>query len=469
MMKRQFQTLSWLFLPAIALLFIQSKCQQESGSEASADETIFTNVSLLTMTSPEILTDQTVVIRDGKIHQFGDANDVKHAKNATVIDGSGKFLMPGISEMHAHIPVAQDGNDSLVKETLFLYLSNGITTIRGMLGNPYHLELKKQLAKGEVLSPRIYTSSPSLNGNTVQSTEEARTKVTQYQRDGYDFLKIHPGIQLDVFTELVKTAREVGIPFSGHVPNAVGIDRAIDFKYASIDHLDGYVDGLVPKEENADPNGGGLFGFNFTSQVDRSIIPDIVDRTKAAGVWVVPTQSLLVRWTSPKTGAELAAEPEMKYMGPATRIQWRSSKQNILNDPNYSPEIAETFISIRQELLRTMHEKGVGLLLGSDAPQVFNVPGFSIQHEMQSMAEAGISNYGILESGTANPAKFFGEEGKYGTIVKGAAADLLLLDANPLENIAHMQQIAGVMVGGHWMSKAEIDQRLDEIAQNYAN
>ena len=457
------------FLSICCLLFIQSKCQQETRQESYEvqGDYAFTNVTVIPMTSNNVLPAQTVIVKDGKIEKIGSSEVLKPSENTTSIDASGKYLMPGISEMHAHIPVAQEGNDSLVKETLFLYLSNGITTIRGMLGDPYHLELREKVAGGEILSPRIYTSSPSLNGNSVTTPEEAIEKVTKYKEEGYDFLKIHPGIKLHVFESLVETAKSVGIPFSGHVPNDVGVQRAIDFGYASIDHLDGYVNGLVP--EGTDPYAGGLFGYDYTNIADQAKIDHFVEETKKKGIWIVPTQSLLTRWLSPKTGAEMANAPEMKYIKPATLYQWRISKQQIIDTPGYHPDTAALFIAMREKFLKSMHEKGVNLLLGSDAPQILNVPGFSIQHEMQAMADAGIPNYAILKSGTANPAQFFNQGGEYGTVIEGASADLILLDANPLENIKHMQQPAGVMVRGQWLSRETIDEKLKEIEDRYRN
>jgi hypothetical protein len=451
----------------ITLIFstalIHGSCQPESPGNFA-----FVGVNVLPMTGEKVLNEQTVIVRNGRIHKIGPAAKVKIPKGFSTIDGKGKFLMPGLSEMHAHIPVAQNGNDSMVKETLLLYLSNGITVIRGMLGNPYHLELKKQVASGNVLGPRIYTSSPSLNGNSVPTKEEARAKVAQYAADGYDFLKIHPGIQLDVFGELVSTAREKKITFSGHVPTAVGVHRAIDFGYASIDHLDGYVAGLVPESAGVNPDEEGLFGYNFTTLADIGLIPGLVRKTKDANIWIVPTQSLLTRWLSPKSGAEMAAEPEMKYVAPSTRFQWRSVKQQIHNGLGYNADTAAVYIDIRRKLLKEMHESGVGLLMGSDAPQVFNVPGFSIQHEIAEMAAAGIPNYAILESGTANPARFFGAGGEFGTIVKGASADLLLLEGNPLDDLSFLKKQAGVMIRGQWLPKEWMDRELGVIAEKYS-
>lgn len=466
----------YLFLALIALGLYTCRTNDPAASATAPPAfttgqplTVFQNVNVLPMSgnAPVLLQEgQTVVVEGDKIAYVGTAQ-FKLPAGTTVIDGTGKFLLPGLAEMHAHIPVPQEGDTTLVKETLFLYLSNGITTIRGMLGQPYHLNLKDQVARREILGPRIYTSSPSLNGNTVRTPEEGRQKVEQYARDGYDFLKIHPGIQLPVMEEVVRTARRVDIPFAGHVPIAVGIERALDFRYATIDHIDGYVEGLVPPAANVRADSNGTFGYNFTHLADPARIPALVRQTREAGVAIVPTQSLLVRWMSPESGAEMAAQPEMAYIPGSMRYQWRQAKDRMIGDAGYTEAQARRFIDLRQQLLREMDRQGVVLLLGSDAPQIFNVPGFSIQHEMQAMADAGVRLPTILKAGTMNVAAFFGQEGDYGAVRSGAAADLLLLDANPLQDIRHMQKIAGVMAGGKWLSRAEIDRRLAEMANKY--
>lgn len=459
---------------SLLLLFIISSCtvqnQQSTNEVTDQSSTIaFVNANLLPMTGAGLLSGQTLLIKNGKIDAVGLAGDIEVPTGTRVIDAAGKYIMPGLAEMHAHIPVPQEGDDALVRETLFLYLSRGVTTIRGMLGNPYHLELKEMIEQDSILSPRVFTSSPSLNGNTIPTPEDARRLVSQYQRDGYDFLKIHPGIPQDAFDEMVRTAREVGITFSGHVPTPVGIRHALDAQYASIDHLDGYLSGLAPREawDRLD-NDIGFFGYNTVPYADKSEIAVLAQKTKDNGVWIVPTQSLFTRWFSPDDPAAMANEPEMKYMAPRTRYQWRQSKQNAIGNDNYKKEQWEKMIDLRQQLLRALHEAGVPLLLGSDAPQVFNVPGFSLEHEMNDMKDAGLSNEVILMSGTANPAKFFGQAGVFGTIQKGAAADLLLLNGNPMENLSNTWAQEGVMVRGHWMPKAEIDMQLAEIAAAYA-
>lgn len=442
---------------------MHSSCFSQTGE---VRDFVIANVHVIPMHVAGTWPDRDVYVRDGRILTV-----TEHGKNSppgefTEIDGTGKYLLPGLAEMHAHIPVPQEGDDSYVRETLFLYLTNGITTIRGMLGDPYHLDLRQQVADGEIPGPRIYTSSPSLNGRTVQSPTQAREKVQQYARDGYDFLKIHPGIQLEVMEELVQTAQEVGISFAGHVPADVGIERAIAYGYASIDHADGYVEGMTP--EGTDRAAGGFFGSEFVDIADRHKLGPLCRETAENDIWIVPTQSLFTRWISPERPEAMIQQPEMQYMPPHIRFSWISSKAGILNSEDYSQENYADFIALRHDILRCLHEAGVQFLLGSDAPQVFNVPGFSIQHEMQAMADAGIPVRTILESGTVNPARFFSATDVFGHIDEDLSADLILLEANPLDDIRHMESIAGVMVRGKWLSREEIDVRLSEIAVKYA-
>ena len=467
--------LSTPVLFALCFIFILSACKTKTASSSSTDSTVtnsadyaITNVSLIPMTKNTIIPNQTVLIKGDKIIKIGDAKKVTPPSSAKVINGSGKYLMPGLSEMHAHIPVAQDGDETYVKETLFLYLANGITTIRGMLGNPYHLELKPKVANGTIQGPRIYTSSPSMNGNTIPNPEEARKKTTQYKKDGYDFLKVHPGIPLNAFNEMVKTANEVGIPFAGHVPLDVGIRRAISAKYETIDHVDGYIEGLVPYDANVNPNENGFFGYNFSKIVDTKMIPDLAQATKSAGIWIVPTQSLMVRVTSGKSAEAILNEPEMKYLPSKTRYQWRQQGRNwMLGNSEKGEGYAEKFIEVRNQIIKTLHDKGVGVLLGSDSPQVFNVPGFSIQHELQSLVDAGLTPYEALATGSTNVGKFYNAEGQFGTLVEGAIADMILLDDNPLTSIDNLKKKAGVFYKGNYLAKAEIEKRLAEVAERH--
>lgn len=449
------------FLLPLFILVCLTAC-----TKAQEADFAFTHVNVVSMENDQVQPDQTVLIKDGKILAIGSSTKLSASGAKQVVDASGKYLTPGLAEMHAHIPGNQNGTE-LAEETLFLYLSNGITLIRGMLGQPYHLQLREQVLSGEVLGPRIYTSGPSMNGNSVTSIEEAKNKVTAQKEAGYDFLKMHPGLTLENYEAVVATANQVDIPFAGHVSIDVGVRRSIASRYASIDHVDGYIEGLVPDNAGVNPNANGFFGINFTDLADMSLLPDLVQKTKEAGVWIVPTQAMMERWIGPTPAQELGNDPEMKYMNPRTLNAWIRTKEGILNAPTYSEEQALKFNEIRREIIKQMHDAGVGIILGSDAPQVFNVPGFSIQREMESMVRSGLSPYETLKTGTVNPAVYFGDENEYGKVKQGLSADLVLVGANPLENIANMQNPEGVMVRGRWLPKEEIQTRLKAIADKY--
>ncbi len=452
---------------SIILIILTACSSAQSFEQLSSEATIVTNVSIIDVRDGSLKSAMDVVVDSGQITQIIPTGR-SIPEGIKQIDGSDKFLLPGLTEMHAHIPSPQWGRSNL-NETLFLYLSNGVTTIRGMLGHPKHLELRTQAANNEILSPRIFTSSPSVNGNSVQTIEEARTKIRAHYEAGYDFLKIHPGLKLEVFNEIVKTANEVGIPYAGHVPALVGIRNALNSGYATVDHVDGYLEGLVPASENVDPTTNGFFGYDFTSLADTSLMDDLVALSKSKGVWVVPTQSLFERWFSPLDPDSIGSTPEMAYMPKSTVENWVRSKKGLIENDNFNSDQWKRFDMIRKRLIYKLQQGGQGLLLGSDAPQVFNVPGFSIHHEIQGMLNAGITPLEAIQSGTINPSRFFDMEGQFGEIVVGSSADFLLLNSNPLQNMSSLKDHNGVMVRGRWLSREFIDEQLAEIAKNAAN
>jgi imidazolonepropionase-like amidohydrolase len=412
--------------------------------------TAFVGVNVLPMDREVVVTNQTVIVRNQKIEWMGPSNAAKIPAGATQVDGKNKFLMPGLAEMHAHIPGGQ-APAAAVDRTLFLYAANGVTTIRGMLGDPRHLTYRSSVANGSVLGPRIFTTGPSFNGKTAPTTTAAVEAVTAQKKMGYDLLKVHPGVPRDAFDAMAAKAHELQIPFAGHVPADVGIQHALQSGYRSIDHLDGYVEGLAKPNVQSQ-----FFGVNLMDQVDESRIPSLVAATRKSGVWQVPTEVLLDNLVNEETSEALAARPEMKYVLQQTDIgQWTKAREDF---QKIAPEARRKFLSIRRRFIKQMHDAGVPFALGSDAPQMWNVPGFSIHRELQSMIDAGLTPYQALKTGTVNVGQYFGTTD--GVVAAGRRADLLLLDANPFESIANSKRIAGVVVNGRWLSKEEIDKRL---------
>jgi imidazolonepropionase-like amidohydrolase len=414
--------------------------------------TAFVGVNVIPMDRDTVLRDQTVVVREGRIVSVGPNGKAEVPADAVRVDGAGKFLMPALAEMHAHIPGGQ-APDAAIERVLFLYAANGLGTIRGMLGDPRHLKYRSRAAAGEIVSPRIYTSGPSLNGNTVPTKEAAIEAVTSQKAAGYDLLKIHPGVPLAAYDALAAKAQELKMDFAGHVPAEVGVVHALETRYRSIDHLDGYVEAM---SKNTAPS--QFFGINLINDVDESRLADLVLKTKAAGTWQVPTEILFDNLMSEESPESLRNRPEMKYVENVKQLDaWVEQKRKFLQVPAAD---RQKFIALRRKLIKTLFDAGVPFGLGSDAPQMWNVPGFSAHRELGALVAAGLTPYQALRTGTVNVGVYFNDTST-GTIANGKRADLVLLDANPLEKIENSSSIAGVMINGRWMGRAEIDKRLE--------
>ena len=452
----------WAVIPLVLLLAAPLGAQERI--------VVFTNVGVVPMDRERVLEDQTVVVRGDRIAAIGPAAAIRAPAGAVRVNARGKYLIPGLAEMHAHVPGPQAEQQLVAgyaERVLFLYLANGVTTIRGMLGHPAHLVLRERLRRHELLGPTLYTSGPSFNGGSAPDPETARRMVVEQRAAGYDFLKIHPGLSRETFDALARTADSVGIRFAGHVPAAVGLDRALAARYASIDHLDGYVERLAGWSPGGEP--AGFFGFLLSERVDTGRTSELARRTREAGVWNVPTQALMDGFVSPEDPQTLGRRPELRYLPKALVAQWVQAKRNAQAQPSYDPDRARRFIALRGRLIKALHDAGAGLVLGSDAPQVMNVPGFSAHRELEALVAAGLTPYHALVTGTRNVALYFGTADRTGTVELGKVADLVLLDGNPLAHVANTTRISGVMARGVWVPREELDRRLAEIAAAWGN
>jgi imidazolonepropionase-like amidohydrolase len=418
------------------------------GSAQSKSPLAFTNVSVVPMDSQKVLADHTVIVTNGRVTAVGPAAATHVPADAVRVDGRGKYLMPGLAEMHGHIPSPASASKEFVDDVLFLYVANGVTTVRGMQGAPGQLELREAAKRGDIISPNLYLAGPAFNANTVRTPNDAAARVLEQKSEGWDLLKVLGGLSADSYRSMANAAKEVGIPFGGHVPVDVGVTRALDMGQATIDHLDGYAEHLD----------------GVTNSVDEQTLQDLVARTKRAGTWIVPT---LVVWETLRGPVALHSRttlPELRYMPRATTEQWTTSLEKRLNDAQFNPVEAKQYIDNRLRILSTLHAAGVEILLGSDAPQQFNVPGFSIHREMKRMTDAGMSTYDIIKSGTSSVGQHFKSQDNFGTVAIGDRADLILVDANPLEDLENIGRLSGVMVRGRWLPQSEIQTRLDQIA-----
>ena len=433
----------------IALLLLSSF------AASGKSEYLFKNGQLITMVSPDPIR-ADLLVRDGHITTIGP--DLSTSAEAIVIDMKGGYLMPGLAEMHAHVPAPSQGIQYR-DDVLFLWIAHGITTVRGMLGHPDHLTLRQALLDHRVLGPRLITSGPSFNGNSVSSPAQAVEMVQAQQAAGYDFLKIHPGLTLAEYDAMAEEAGLQRIGFAGHVPVAVGLSHALDRRQRTIDHLDGYLAALVPNPDAHGQGARGGFGIGLTPHVDSTRLAGLVQRTHRAGTWVVPTQTLLENSWSGESVEELIARPQNVYLPRNVLANYTRRARNPTS------ELGLEFLALRSRIIKALHDSGVGILLGSDSPQYFNVPGASIHRELQSMVAAGLTPYEALTTGTANPARFFDLEEEFGRLKPGLAADLVLLSKNPLEDIANSTTIEGVMIRGRWMDKRTREAGLADIAR----
>ena len=442
----------------IVLLGASISCRAQGPVSSANRQVVFENVNVVHMVNDQILKRQSVVTRNGRITAIGAVGKVTYDKDALVVPANGKYLLPGLAEMHAHVPPTDDLES--MKEVLKLFALNGITTIRGMLGHPRHLELREGIRKGEIFGPHFYTTGPSFNGMSIRSPEEGAKMVRRQKEAGYDYLKLHPGLTRQEFDAIAATAKAVDIPFAGHVSFGVGVWRAIEAGYSSIDHLDGFVEGLVPGIEKMHEQQAGLFGMFVADKVDRSRIPELMKALRDNSIWVVPTQSLAERWFHPDYKAEdFRKDPHSIYMKPETVEQWIASKNNLAGNEKYHEAQIRNFVKLRRELILECQKNGVGLLLGCDAPQIFNVPGFSTHNELEYLVLSGLTPYQALLTGTRNVARYLGQSDS-GVIRQGAVSDLILLDANPLEDVRNTRRIAGVMLGDKWMDRNYIGTEL---------
>jgi hypothetical protein len=438
-----FRTFSFL----IVLLLVIAGCApaEQAEPEPSAEAiTAFLNVNVLPMDSERVLENQTVLVEGDRITTVGPTASVTYPEDATQIDGSGKYLIPGLAEMHGHIP-SRGVPDWYVEDVLFLFVANGITTVRGMQGAPGQLELKQRVFQNELVSPALYLAGPGFTGDAIDSPEQAAQRVRDQKAADWDLLKVLPGLTIEEYDAMARTANEVGVRFAGHVPGEVGLVHAIEMGQETFDHLDGYMEHLNGRD----------------GPMDDAAVQDVVNRSRDADVWVVPT---MVLWEVLQGATPM--EDVLQFDGlahtPKELVEaWTESHRQRMTSGNQ--DAARQLIENRMRLLKALSDGGVRILMGTDAPQQFSVPGFSIHEELNRMVEAGLSPYEVLKSGTANVGTYFEVHDQFGLIQEGHRADLLLLNGNPLDDISQTNQRAGVMVRGNWLNEADIQARLSDI------
>jgi imidazolonepropionase-like amidohydrolase len=440
-------------------------------------QTAITNVTVIDATGAPPRPDMTVVISGERIDAIGKTGEVVPPMGAEVVDGTGKFLIPGFWDMHVH------WNDG---PYLPLFIANGVTGIRVMWGLPRHLEWRREIAAGRLIGPRLDLAGiiidgpkPFWPGSIAAGTPaEGREAVQRTRAEGYDFVKVYSSLPPDVFLAIADEAKKLNIPFAGHVPDPVRVADASDAGQKSIEHLTGLLLAVSSAETQLrdelaaavklppGPQRGALLrrlGERILDTYDADTAAALFAKFKANGTWQVPTFTVLRVNAYPRE-PEHAGDPRLRYMPPWVRTMWA----NDLRLRQRAPELAayqSKLFARRLELVGEMHRAGVGILAGSDALNPYCYPGFSLHDELEWLVKAGLSPMAALQSATRSPVVYLGRLDDLGTVEQGKIADLVLLDADPTADIRNTRKIAAVIVGGKPFAREALERMLADIAR----
>jgi len=366
----------------------------------------------------------------------------------------------------------------VAEDELRIMIAYGVTTIRLMTGTPEQLVLPRKSAAGEIVAPMIYAASPqftgrkSTNAHVVTTEAEARAAVIKSKQDGYDFIKVTTYLKPEVYEAIVDEAAKQNIRVVGHADSrTVGLPRALKAKQ-QIEHLDSYLEALLPESSPVKGSVSDIYLYNpknweSIDYLDENKIPEIARQTVHSNPFVVPTLHLF-KFTFGKGRSEesFMAQPDICFYPKKVVDQWMAVSKRYLSTA--APiEKREKYIAIRNKIVKAIYDAGGHVMAGSDTPEWLMLYGHTLHLELIDLRDAGLSNYAALEAATRNPAMFFGTLNKTGTIEKGKRANLVLLEANPLDDIANTQKRAGVMINGKYYLQAEMNKWLDEIAPRF--
>lgn len=415
------------------------------------------DVTVVDVMDGSLYPNQTVLIAGDRITTVGPMGEVDVPNGTEVVDAAGGYLIPGLWDMHVHITDATE-------LALPVLLANGVTGVRDAGGDLALLRrLENERATGERIAPRLVTPGSYVDSDkgipyrlVVETAEDGRAAADSLGQAGVDFIKIHNGVPRVAYFALVARARELGLPVVGHIPLEVAPEEAARAGQAGVEHFVSLFEGTLRERFAADPE--GLMRRYVESGLDT-----LMALFAESGVWFTPTAyTYCIR----AERGELASHPDprLRYVAPSLKAQWDAWYP--AREQDSIPEIVaarKRFFQIGLDVVRVAHEAGVPLLAGTDLAARDMLPGFHLHDELAAMVEAGLTPYQALQTATWNPARFLGRTNELGTIDVGKLADLVLLDANPLEDIGNTQRIRAVVVNGRLLNRAVLDEMLAQV------
>jgi imidazolonepropionase-like amidohydrolase len=422
------------------------------------------DVTVIDATGSPPLLNMTLVISGNRIVALGKTGRVRVPRNARVIEGTGKYVIPGLWDMHIHLSLATE----LAIPAL---IANGVTGVRDMGGDVDQIdEWRRKIAGGGLLGPRIVRAGSVVDGQkpdalfrlTVTSATQARRAVISLKRRGVDFIKIHNAVPREAYFALADEARRRNVPFVGHVPKEVTPAEASDAGQRSIEHTESLFENILFSASQRGQSASDALNQAFAAYQDGGATT-LFRRFRRNGTWYDPA---LVTYRSFAFRTDFAANPDPRnrYVAASTRRSWDRYQPIPQNLPAETISLRKSVFQRFLELVGLMRREQVNILAGTDAGGIRDVfPGFSLHDELALLVQAGLTPMEALETATRNPATFLGTSASLGTVERGKFADLVLLEANPLENIENLKRIAAVIVNGRYVPKSELQTMLAQV------